>query len=148
MIVQALTPAGPLSLVNQPDVSSSRAALSIFMSSNVPFRTDAVVKGSLNAGLIKPSGARSGGAGAASGAHGAAAAEPTSEAYLDSFQEELHKKVDGDIAVLVDGLQECVQLAKVSKHSVHHGCKITKLIMQCLSNRSATRTASKLSKMQ
>lgn len=123
VIADALTLAElSLSLVNQTDVSSSRAALSVFMSSNVPFRTDAVVKGSLNTGLIKPSGARSGGAGAASGAHAGAAAEPTSEAYLDSFQEELHKKVDGDIAVLVDGLQECVQLAKVSKHSLYHSC--------------------------
>lgn len=84
-------------------------------SPNVPFRTDAVVKGSLNAGLIQAPGGR-GGAGAGAGARGAATAEPTSEAYLDSFEEELHKKVDSDIAVLVDGLQECVQLAKVSEY--------------------------------
>jgi hypothetical protein len=84
------------------------------MSSSTPFRTDAVVKGSLNVGLIPSAGARGGGAGAGSGgAHGAAANEASSEAYLDTFQEELHKKVDTEIGVLVDGLQECVQLAKV-----------------------------------
>jgi hypothetical protein len=89
------------------------------MSSNTPFRTDAVVKGSLNVGLIPSAGARGGGpaGGGAGGAHAAAASEPSSEAYLDSFEEELHKKVDSEIGVLVDGLQECVKLAKVSASS-------------------------------
>lgn len=87
------------------------------MASSTPFRTDAVVKGSLNAGLIPAAGSKAGGAGGPSSgaAQGVAAAEPSSEAYLDAFQEELHKKVDNEIGVLVDGLQECVQLAKVSE---------------------------------
>jgi hypothetical protein len=75
--------------------------------SSVPFKTDAVVKGSLNVGLISGAGTRG------SGGVGGIASEPTSEAYLDTFQEELHKKVDGDIEILVDGLQDCVALAKV-----------------------------------
>lgn len=83
------------------------------MSSSTPFRTDAVVKGSLNVGLIPSAGARGGVGAGSGGAHGAAASEASSEAYLDAFEEELHKKVDSEIGVLVDGLQECVQLAKV-----------------------------------
>lgn len=97
------------------------------MSANTPFKTDAVVKGSLNVGLIPTAGTRTGGA--ASTAQGAQAAEPTSEAYLNAFEEELHKKVDGDIGVLVDGLQECMQLAKVSRRAKSSGATVfSKLI--------------------
>lgn len=81
-------------------------------SANVPFRTDAVVKGSLNVGLIS-SGQRGGRDGF--GGSSSAAAEPTSEAYLEKFEEDLQKKVDNEIEVLVDSLQECVELAKVSE---------------------------------
>lgn len=86
------------------------------MSSSTPFRTDAVTKASLNVGLIPSAGARVGGTGAASGGpQSAATAEPNSDAYLDTFQEELHKKVDAEVGLLVDGLQDCVHLAKVSE---------------------------------
>lgn len=89
------------------------------MSSSAPFRTDAVTKTSLNVGLIPSAGARSGaGVAGSGGPQSAATAEPSSEAYLDSFQEELHKKVDAEVEVLVDGLQECVQLARVSEACV------------------------------
>lgn len=73
------------------------------------FKTDVTVRGSLNTGLL-PSGNRSG----ASGGRGRAAdPEPTSEEYLDRFAEDLNKRIDTEIEVLVDGLEQCVALSKV-----------------------------------
>lgn len=75
-----------------------------------------MTKTSLNVGLIPSAGASTGrGVAGSSGLQNAGSAEPSSEAYLDTFQEELQKKVDTEVGVLVDGLQECVQLAKVSE---------------------------------
>lgn len=82
------------------------------------FRTDARVKGSLNAGLLPSAGSTragvgGGGQGGGPGGSGAREAEPSSEEYLDRFEEELHKKVDAEIEGLVNGLEECVALTKV-----------------------------------
>ena len=84
------------------------------------FKTDAPVRGSLNVGLL-PSAGSSGASrprgGAEAGVGGGQGrtheGEASSDDYLDRFEEELHKKVDSEIEVLVSGLEECVALAKV-----------------------------------
>ena len=80
------------------------------------FKTDAPVRGSLNVGLLPSAGSsRTGrGVGARRGSGGgqAEAHSPSTES-LDAFEEALHKKVDSEIEVLVDGLEACVALAKV-----------------------------------
>lgn len=74
------------------------------------FKTDAPVRTSLNTGLL-PAGNRSGRTGVAGGA--GREPEPSSNEYLDRFEEELHKRVDAEVESLVTGLEECVALAKV-----------------------------------
>ncbi|GAA5973933.1 hypothetical protein JCM11641_001228 [Rhodosporidiobolus odoratus] len=43
----------------------------------------------------------------------AAGAEVTSEEYLDRIEEELNRRVDGDVEQLVEGMRELVGLARV-----------------------------------
>lgn len=57
-------------------------------------------------------GGRSGG-GSAGQTGGGAEREVSSEEYLDRFEEELHKRVDAEMEILVDGLGDCVRLSKV-----------------------------------
>ena len=76
------------------------------------------IRGSLNTGLL-PSAGKGGSSrnarGGAGGAGGAAEEpEPTSEEYLDRFAEDLNKRIDTEIEVLVDGLEQCIALSKVS----------------------------------
>ena len=88
------------------------------MSTARPFKTDVSVKTSLNAGLLPGAGGSSrtggrGGGGAAGQTGGGAEREVSSEEYLDRFEEELHRKVDAEMEILVDGLGDCVRLSKV-----------------------------------
>lgn len=57
-------------------------------------------------------GGRGGGGGGGQTGAGAEK-EVSSEEYLDRFEEELHKKVDAEMEILVDGLGDCVRLSKV-----------------------------------
>lgn len=71
------------------------------------FKTDVHQRSSLASGLLPTA------AGRRADNAGQSQAEPTSEEYLARFEEDLQKKVDGDIGTLVDGLADCVALAKV-----------------------------------
>lgn len=75
------------------------------------FKSDAVQKGGLNAGLLSRRPAASSNVNAAQNAWNADVS--TSAEYLESFEEQLNKKVDTEILALVDGFADCVKLAKV-----------------------------------
>jgi len=84
---------------------------------NRSFKTDAPIRGSLNTGLVQSNShtSRSSGIGGAAPGSGRGNddGQQSSEAYLDAFEEQLNVRVDSEIHTLVQGLEECVQLAKV-----------------------------------
>lgn len=118
---------------------------SVSRAMTTPFRTDVTVRGSLNAGLLPSAGRGKPGSGASSGSGGrggaGAEAEPTSEAYLDRFAEDLNRKIDNDIEVLVDGLEQCVELSKVCRERSEGG---EERLLTRIESRWAARTSSKL----
>lgn len=55
--------------------------------------------------------------------------------YLDKIEEELNRKVDGDVEVLVEGMAELVRINKVSKVILFRSIPIHFLEHSCASGR-------------
>lgn len=102
--------------VSYPDRERQSSSDCTMAGSGAAFRTDVQVKTSLTSGLLPGSGGNRRGERAGGPARGQEA-EATSDEYLARFEEDLHKKVDTEIGTLVDGLADCVALAKVG-HSL------------------------------